>query len=552
MRPAIWLALAAGLLAGCGAPGPAPLLLYNAKVFTADTAAPWAEAILIRGERIEAVGSSDSLTGLADNATRVDLEGATVVPGFNDAHVHVAPGLAPLTVIVDPNPVADPPFALVADSLKAVVGRTPPGTPLLVSVGERVLSDSGARRAALDVIAPGHPVQLAAWSGHGLVLNSVALAQLGLDDSVADPLGGYYERDGEGVLTGLLHEYAVFDAYTRQANRSDSAARAALVTYAETVIPWGVTSIQVMATAMVPEVVGRMTGGFSMPIDTRMIRFPLTGATGRKVTPWYVVGTGGGAGSNLRVSGIKYILDGTPVERLAALRAPYADQPGWFGRLNFPPDTLRAMLSEIAAGTDQPLFHAVGDSTISLLFRTMEAVAPDSVWRRLRPRIEHGEGLAPDLFDAALRLGVVLVQNPSHFTLGPMVPARMGPDRVASYQPLKSALRHGIPVALGSDGPANPFLNLMLAVLHPGNPAEALTMEEAVTAFTAGSAFAEHREQEKGRLAPGLVADLTVLSQDIFTVPIQRLMATTSHVTIKAGRVLHDPADRVARAAAAP
>lgn len=544
-------AASAVLLAACASPSPTPsLLLHHGRIFTADTAAPWAEAILIRGERIVAVGSNDSLLALADGATRVDLEGATVVPGFNDAHVHLEPGQPPLTVIVDPSPIADPPFAAVAESLRAVAGRTAPGLPLLVSVGERVLSDPSARREALDRIAADQPIFLAAWSGHGMVLNSAALTALGINDSFADPLGGRYERDAAGRLTGLLEEYAGYEAFDRRSDLSDSAAGQALMAHAAMVIPWGMTSIQVMATAMLPEVVGRLSQSLAMPIDTRFVRFPLTTAAGRDLAPWTALGPGGGG--SIRVSGTKYVLDGTPVERLAVMRAPYADKPGWYGRLNFPPDTLRAILSEMAAGTDQPIFHAVGDSTISLLLATMSAVAPDSIWRRLRLRIEHGEGLAPDLFDAARRLGVVLVQNPSHLALGPMVPARVGPERLAGYQPLKSALRHGVPLAFGSDGPANPFLNLMLAVIHPNNPAEALTMEEAVRAYTAGSAWAENRERDKGRLMPGLIADLAVLSQDIFTVPVERLMATTSHLTIRAGQVIHDPADRVARAAGPP
>jgi hypothetical protein len=117
----------------------------------------------------------------------------------------------------------------------------------------------------------------------------------------------------------------------------------------------------------------------------------------------------------------------------------------------------------------------------------------------------------------------------------------LGPVRFRVFQPLKSLLRNGIALALGSDGPVNPFLNLMLAVMHPDNPAEALTMEDAVRAYTWGSAYAEHAELEKGRIARGLLADVAVLSQDIFAAAPPALPGTTSVLTLVGGGVIHDP-----------
>jgi predicted amidohydrolase YtcJ len=271
----------------------------------------------------------------------------------------------------------------------------------------------------------------------------------------------------------------------------------------------------------------------------RVIRFPGTTPAGTVVAPWRQLDSTPSA--SIRVSGTKWVLDGTPVERLAMLRAPYSDRPGWRGRLDFPPDTVRAMLAEILAAKDQPLLHAVGDSTIALVLNTMAALAPDSVWRSLRPRIEHGEGLAPDLVPLARRLGVIVSQNPTHFGLVGLAPSRYGPDRLAVLQPIKSLLTNRIPLALGGDGPLDPFLNLMFAVSHPDNPAEALTMEQAVRAYTAGSAYAEFQERDKGRLVPGMLADLAVLSQDIFTTPPPKLPGTSSRLTLVSGKPVWDP-----------
>src|SRR5690606_22811109 len=137
---------------------------------------------------------------------------------------------------------------------------------------------------------------------------------------------------------------------------------------------------------------------------------------------------------------------------------------------------------------------AVGDSTIATLLRTMEEIAPAPEWVPLRVRLEHGDGLAPDLIAQAPRLGVVVVQNPSHFTSVPEMMSRLEPARLSGFMALRSLIEAGIPVALGSDGPPNPFLNIMFAVMHPANPAEAITVAQAVRAYTWGSAYAEFAE----------------------------------------------------------
>ena len=519
---------------GCGSPPTSPpeILLYNGKIFTAALdQPPWAEAMLIQGDRIIRVGSTSELRSAATATTRsVDLGGRVVVPGFNDAHDHINPARPGIEFATGPSPTPDPSFAQVAESLKAVAARAPAGTWLRTSVGERILTDPGARRAALDRMTPNHPVALQGWSGHGLILNSAALVLAGFSDSTPDPLGGSLERS-QGRLTGLANEYANYALYQALTPGSDSAVRAGFEARAAEAVRWGITSIQSMATGLVPGTVARVLDSLELPIRLRIIPVPLTTSTGRVVAPWQV----------LKADGIKWILDGTPIERLAAFRKPYRDRPGWYGRLNFPPDTLKAILGEALAAKIQPMIHAVGDSAVGLVLSTMASLAPDSVWRALRPRIEHGDGLLPEQFEKAKRLGVVIVQNPSHFALGPMAVARYGPARLRTLQPVKSLLSNGIMLALGSDGPVNPFLNLMLAVFHPNNPAEALTMEQAVRAYTLGSASAERRDRDKGRLIPGMLADLAVLSQDIFTVAPPELPKTVSLLTLVGGRPVHDP-----------
>lgn len=257
----------------------------------------------------------------------------------------------------------------------------------------------------------------------------------------------------------------------------------------------------------------------------------------------------------VRVSGTKYILDGTPIERLMFLREPYSDAPGTRGRLNFEEASLRTFLNSALSARVQPMFHAVGDAAIDTVLSLLESTnflvtrdasggtrlerGTEGTWKPLRPRIEHADLMEPAHFERAKRIGVVVVQNPSHLMLGALMKARLGP-RISRADMLKSMLRAGVPLAFGSDGPLNPYLNIMFATINETNAAEALTVDEALAAYTRGSAVAEFMEQQKGTLAPGMLADLAILSQDIFKTPPQDLPKTTSVLTIVGGRIVHE------------
>lgn len=548
------VAAAAILLGPAAVPSQTPdLVLTGGKVFTADPARPWAQAVAIRGERIIAVGSDADVAKLATPATRrIELGGRVVVPGFNDAHAHLgchaasSPNPAAITLAsFSEGPFADPPFATVADSLRALAARLPAGRWIGATIGATVLDDSAARRAALDAMAAEHPVWLGAWTGHGAVLNTRALRTLGIDDTAADPPGGRYEREpGSRRVTGLLEEYAVMQARRRLCSmQPESVLVASLREEGQQFPRFGITSVQNIAGELDPALFMRLARAAELPFRLRMISFPVASSAGNVPGDWRAERLPGAparnaAGGTVAASGVKWILEGTPIERLAAHRRPYRDRPGYFGRLNFPPDTIRTFLLEARARREQPLLHAGGDSTLAVVFDVMER-SGGSAWTAMRVRLEHGDGLAPDLLTRARPLGVVLVQNPSHLAV-PVFSERFEPEVLAGFFPLRSAIAAGVPLALGSDGPINPFLNILFATTHPVRPAEALTREQAVVAYTRGSAYAEFAEDEKGTLAPGMLADLAVLSQDIFLIPAQALPATTSVLTVIGGRIVFD------------
>lgn len=518
------------------APANVDLILTNGKIFTGDPEGPHAEAIAIGGDRIVAVGTADEIAGLAGEKTRtIDLQQRVVTPGFNDAHVHFGPDPKGFEIRIVSS---EPTWAETSAALSKAVQQTPAGTWIFAQVGYTVVLDEQVTRAALDKIAPDHPVLLRAYYGHGDIANSRALSLLHIANSETDPAGGYYERVGSTrTINGRFWEYAQWKATRALASTvSDDEIVAALHALSDSAVRAGLTSLQIFP-AMPMERFVNLARKADLPIRIRAIAFSPTSPSGRDLSEIRDLDRLHDSDSNVTVSGIKWVVDGTPIERGAALRDDYADRPGWYGRLNFPESDIKAMLRESLELQQPLLLHAVGDKTVDVIFDAMETIDDGKVdWKSKRLRIEHGEGVMDDLVPRARALGIVVVQNPSHFTFVDLFKQRW-------HSPmglLRSLIEADIPVALGSDGPMNPFLNIMFAIADPTNPPEAITREQAVRAYTAGSAFAEFTEQDKGTLAVGKLADIVVLSQDPFSVPAPELPQTRSVLTIIGGKVVYE------------
>jgi predicted amidohydrolase YtcJ len=522
-----------GAAAGTGPPATdADLVLIHGRVFTSDPSRPWAEAVAIRGDRIVTIGSSEEVTRSGTGARRIDLAGRVVVPGFNDAHDHVAPAPSGASLALESR---DPSWDEVLAAVKIAAAASPAPARIFGLIGSRVFDDARATRFGLDAAAPGRFIYLRGFSGHGVIASTAAFRALDISEEPADPAGGWFDRmPGSRRASGLLHEYAHFSLGRRLAVEEGHAA--AVQTWKRTsdeAVRLGITTIQNMSDALPAVEAAAAAADARVAIRVRQIRFPMTTPSGRlsETKSWNAP-----SGSNVTVSGIKWILDGTPLERTAAMRVPYGDRPGERGRLNFPESEIRAMLEEARKSGEPLMLHCAGDATAAAVFRQMQAVAPASEWARWRVRIEHGDGVTKDLFAEASRLGVIVVQNPAHFMLRNEFAARLG-ARHDVYQPVRSLKAAGIPLAIGSDGPLNPFLNILWATTDPNRPEEALTREEAVEAYTRGSARAEFADDRKGMLREGYLADLAVHSQDIFAVEPAKLPATQSVLTIVGGRI---------------
>jgi predicted amidohydrolase YtcJ len=483
------------------------LIIVNGNVFTNDPEKPSAQAIAITGSQITAVGSNAQIKGLAGEKTRVfDAQGRLVVPGFNDAHMHPGSGSPAFALSTE----LDATWDQVASALQFATDEMSADMWITGTLGPALINDPTLTREKLDKAAPGRKVLLQAFTGHGLVMSSAAMKALGVADDTPDPLGGRYERDANGKLNGRAHEYAQWIVERRFADRAtDDEMAEAIASLSTEAVRYGITSVQAMPMAS-EERFARAMSKANVPLRIRLISFPMDASKPQSLQPR---------------GAIKWILDGTPIERGAALReARYADDTA--GRENFA--DIGPLLQVAVDKKAQLLVHASGDKTLATVLNALSTRALD------RPRLEHADGLLRDLVPLAKRTGAVAVLNPSHFPLREFFP------KSAAYMPAATLVKNEIPIAIGSDGPLNPFVNFMLAVARPDQPNESLTRQQALRAYTSGSAYAEFTEKTKGRIAPGMLADIAVLSQDIITAGAGALPETVSVLTVIDGKVVYE------------
>jgi predicted amidohydrolase YtcJ len=519
-------------------------VLLNGRIFTGVASRPYVQAVAILGERIVATGDTKTIQAMAGPKTNaIDLHGGTAIPGINDAHHHFQ--LGPPEVDVDLHAM-NPTWAQVKDGVVAAIAKNPPNSLISVAIGFQVFGDPSVDRDALDQIAPHNPVSLGTFTGHGMILNSAGLRFYNISENQPDPLGGHFERDAKGRLTGTLREYAILNIERAAADRvPDSAAIAQLRQQLDEEAKYGVTSIQELSNSMAPSRAVSLLGTIPTQIRVRVVRMPGTTAAGRDIDEGK--GVPAHPASLITVSGSKWLADGVGVEGTFTPRGewkipakPPFDSLVTNLPLEFPQREYGALLQESIKDNDQLLLHVSGNRSVEIILDAIDASGGKSVWSGRRLRFEHGDGIYPEQFARIQQDGIVVVQNPIHFV--PIVPP--GVVAFEKAQPLKSLLAAGIPLALGSDAPPNPYLDIMFAT-NPGNrPSEGITREQAVTAYTLTSAYAEFQEKEKGTIEPGKLADIAVLSQDIFTVPTPELPKTVSVLTMVGGKVVYKAADR--------
>jgi len=526
----------------------ADLIVVNARVHTVDAATPSAQAVAVCGDRISRVGSNEEVKAAADAKTRViDAGGRLLLPGFNDAHVHLISG-ADMLVGVDLRPAtSEQDFVR---RLGEYAARLPKGRWILGGFWDHEAwpTQTLPTHQAIDAATPDNPVFVQRLDGHMAVANSLAMRLAKIESTTESPDGGTIVRDGSGRPTGVFKDNAM-DLINRAVpadtmEETIEKARAALAHAASV----GVTTIQDM-TASATELQAYQALRARGELTARIYSIQNHGIDGL-----VAAGVATGFGDDwVRVGGIKLFADGSMGSGTAAFYDPYTDDPSTKGLLLHTPEALQAAIFAADAAGFQVIVHAIGDRANTIVLDAFEKLQQQRGARDRRPRIEHAQVVRPDDKARFKTTGVIASIQPSH-CIDDMrwSERRIGRDRSKIAYNFKSFVDAGARIAFGTDWfvePMNPMIGLYAAVTRQfpdGTPAggwfpeERISMEQAVEYYTMGSAYAEFADTRKGSLTEGKLADMVLLSQDVFTIPAREILNTVPVYTIVGGRIVYE------------
>lgn len=529
------------------------LLLLNGDIHTMDATTPHVTALAIdrSSGRILAAGDDSDIRALAGPLTdTLNLNGRTVLPGFIDAHTHLS-YYAEARLNIDLRHISSEDAAVARVRERAA---TLPAGTWIYGQSWDVNEWPGQRfptKASLDAVAPEHPVMLYSHDFHSVWVNSLALRLANVTSETPDPTGGRIERDSDGEPTGMLFEGPASELVERVAAPIDDERMLAelRVVLAE-LRARGVTGVHNIEDARSLRLMQRLHAeGQLQPRILLYIR--------RDVLP-EAVGLGIEAGfgdDSLRFGGVKLFMDGALGSHTAAMLDPYEGEPGNRGLLALEePDVIESVRLAADGGLGIAI-HAIGDRAVRVALDGIEATLRQRATTGGVPirryRLEHVQLAAPEDLQRMARLGVVGSVQPFHAVVDRFSAERFWGVRHKRAYAYRTMEQLGIPLALGSDVPvdtADPLRILHAAIVrrddaHPDQtpwlPDQALTLQQALRAYTVGAAYAGGQEAHQGSLVPGKLADLVVLAEDPFTLPAEQLAGAEVAATLVGGAVVH-------------
>ena len=529
-------------------------LFYNGHFYTGPGYA--ASVLWAQGGRIRALGGPELLAAAPPELPRTDLGGGWALPGFNDSHLHlldVGRGLASVDLFGASGP------ADIAARCAAFVRAhaVPPGQAVYGNGWNQDLfagPHALPTRADLDAAVPDHPLLLDRVCGHIMLCNTAALRAAGITSQTPDPPGGGIDRGPGGEPNGLLRDNAV--ALVRPLLPAETPAacagrwRAALAHAAA----HGLTSVQTcdVRSRDWPTVLAALEELDAQ--DALPLRLTLQCAmdTPEDLQALWDAGYRPGAhGKRWKIGPLKLFLDGSLGARTAWLRGGYADAPGAHGLCCLPMAEALALARKADAAGMQVVANAIGDGAMEEMLDIIETLnAPRGGANPLRHGVVHCQVTAPGQWDRLAALGAGALVQPIFLDYDhTIVTARCGAALAGTSYAFGDAVRRGLPVSYGTDAPVeslDPLRNLYAAVTRrplsggaPWQPQQAVTRAQALFCYTQGSAWQEFAEAEKGRLAPGFLADFTVLDRDYFTVPEADIPRLRVQATVTGGQVVY-------------
>jgi predicted amidohydrolase YtcJ len=524
----------------------ARLLLLNGKIYTMHSGLPRAQAVALEGNRILAVGSNEEVRAQTRGGgwERLDLEGNAVMPGFIDCHVHFldfALGFKRL----DFKGVDSLEGAL--ELVRERAQKSSPGEWITGFGWDHHLWQGGfPRKEDVDRVAPVNPVALTRKDGHLIWVNSLALERAGIDEGTPDPPGGEIERDEQGP-TGILKERALELIEEILPPSSPQTRQEALREAIGKAQGFGLTDIhdcegsEALADFQTLLAQGELEVRVYMMIPQESLERVIS------------LGLKTGFGNDyLRLGDLKVFADGSLGSQTAHMLEPFHGQPDNFGIPVLSPDELQDIVGRADEAEIACAVHAIGDAANRKALDVFARLRAKAVRGGLRHRIEHAQLLHPDDIPRFKRLGIIASMQPIHATSDMVMADRYWGERARYSYAWRSLLDSGAHLAFGSDCPVeslDPLMGIHAAVTRQRAsgepeggwyPQERLTVAEAVHAYTWGAAYASGEEGAKGSIAPGKLADLVVLSRDIFEIPPGEILEAEVLYTIFDGRVVYE------------
>lgn len=539
------------------------LLVSNARILTLNPARPRATSIGVWNGRI--VGVDEDLSGV-DARTHIDAGGAVITPGFHDSHNHTA-AFGRLLQEIDAGALSS-----LDELYSAIASRhaeLPPEQWILASGYDQSRLGGHPRRQVLDQIAPGRKIIVNHRTTHLLVASTPVFVEVGAlspDFVISD--GGFIERDADGEATGLVGEQAMTPFRDLLRPHSIDNLAAAIVRAGERFLSEGITSVGeagigdsavVGSSPIELAAYQRLSAEGRLPVRTQlMVAMENLHAVGSSPADGIELGLDLGIHSGfgddmLELGPIKMFTDGALMSRTAALTADFCDHPG-AGMMQFDREYLIERATQAHRGGWQLAVHAIGDHAVDIALDTIEAAIASGPPRDHRHRMEHASVVRPDQLERMVTLGVIPSPQPRFvYELGDSVALGLGPERVPWTYRHASFLAAGLTVPAGSDRPVVagaplPAMQSMVDRLTrsgaPFNPEEAVSAEEALRAYTVGSAYAARQEHKKGSLRPRMLADFVVLDADPTAVPTPEIGEISVLATVVGGEARFDPEGR--------
>lgn len=522
----------------------------HGRIYTNDPKQPWAEAMAVRDEKILCVGSISEIMldcGGAQSQDVVSLKGQFVMPGFNDAHVHIG-GAGRDKLNLELNGVTS--IAELQKLIKEAANHHEAGEWVLGSGWDQTRWPDAKfpTRIDLDQAAPNNPVYLDHVSGHIAVVNSLALKHGEITAETPNPAGGEIERFADGEATGILKENAKEMVAQRIPDPPGEVRKKGIQLVFEELARSGVTSVQDFSDW--EDFLAYMELRQEKKLTVRITEWlPFSAATddlqnmrseGGTTDPW------------LRTGALKGFLDGALGTRTAALLAPYSDDPSTSGIVTLDPEKLKAMAIARDRLGFQLAFHAIGDKANRTALDTFEALLRANPARDRRDRIEHAQVVSPEDIPRFAELKIIASMQPSHETNDlRWAGQRLGPERSKRAYAWNSLQKAGARLAFGTDydvEPIDPRRGLYACVTRAGLdgspqggwiPEEKLPLRDCIRAYTSGSAYAEFMDGKKGELKVGEFADFIVLSQDLTKIAPAEILNTAVLRTVVGGQMVY-------------